>query len=135
MRLALNVPLLAAGDRRAAELQHIAFACDDALAAARRMRRARRPAAARSPTTTTTTSPPGPSSTRELIEALRELGVLYDRDDARRAPALLHPVVGGRLFFEVVERRGGYDGYGAANSPVRLGAQRAHTTGRAAASR
>ena len=32
-------------------------------------------------------------------------------------------MVGGRLFFEVVERRGAYDGYGAANSPVRLSAQ------------
>ena len=28
------------------------------------------------------------------------------------------------MFFEVLERRGGYDGYGAANSPVRLAAQR-----------
>ena len=27
------------------------------------------------------------------------------------------------LFFEVLERRGGYDGYGAANSPVRMAAQ------------
>ena len=32
--------------------------------------------------------------------------------------------VGGRLFFEVLERRGAYDGYGAANSPVRMAAQR-----------
>ena len=56
---------------------------------------------------------------------MRDLGVLYDRDARRRVPALLHPVVGGRLFFEVVQRRGGYDGYGAANSPVRMAAQRA----------
>jgi 4-hydroxyphenylpyruvate dioxygenase len=34
-------------------------------------------------------------------------------------------VLGGRLSFEVVERRGGYDGDGAANSPVRMAAQRA----------
>ena len=32
--------------------------------------------------------------------------------------------LGSTLFFEVVERRGGYDGYGAANSPVRMAAQR-----------
>jgi 4-hydroxyphenylpyruvate dioxygenase len=44
----------------------------------------------------------------ELIAAMRELGVLYDRD----------------THGEVVERRGGYDGYGAANSPVRMAAQR-----------
>jgi 4-hydroxyphenylpyruvate dioxygenase len=32
-------------------------------------------------------------------------------------------MVGERLFFEVVQRIGSYDGYGAANSPVRLSAQ------------
>ena len=31
----------------------------------------------------------------------------------------------GAVFFEVVQRSGGYDGYGAANAPVRLAAQRA----------
>ena len=31
----------------------------------------------------------------------------------------------GEVFFEVVQRNGGYDGYGAANAPVRLAAQRA----------
>jgi 4-hydroxyphenylpyruvate dioxygenase len=31
----------------------------------------------------------------------------------------------GEVFFEVVQRHGGYDGYGAANAPVRLAAQRA----------
>ena len=28
----------------------------------------------------------------------------------------------GEVFFEVVQRNGGYDGYGAANAPVRLAA-------------
>lgn len=28
----------------------------------------------------------------------------------------------GRFFFEVIERRGGYDGYGATDAPVRLAA-------------
>jgi 4-hydroxyphenylpyruvate dioxygenase len=32
---------------------------------------------------------------------------------------------GPSLFFEVLERRGGYQGYGAANSPVRMAAHRA----------
>jgi hypothetical protein len=31
----------------------------------------------------------------------------------------------GTVFFEFVERRGGYDGYGIDNAPVRLAAQRA----------
>jgi 4-hydroxyphenylpyruvate dioxygenase len=29
----------------------------------------------------------------------------------------------GRFFLEVVQRKGGYDGYGAVNAPVRLAAQ------------
>jgi 4-hydroxyphenylpyruvate dioxygenase len=59
-----------------------------------------------------------------LLNVLRELGVLYDH---RPEGELLHfysAHVGGRLFFEVLERRGAYDGYGAANSPVRMAAQR-----------
>jgi 4-hydroxyphenylpyruvate dioxygenase len=62
----------------------------------------------------------------DLIEAMREHGVLYDAEPG--GGELLHfytGMVGASLFFEVVERRGGYDGYGAANSPVRLAAQRA----------
>ena len=35
----------------------------------------------------------------------------------------------GSVFFEVVQRRGGYDGYGAANASVRLAAQRTSSTG------
>ena len=34
----------------------------------------------------------------------------------------------GSIFFEVVQRGGGYDGYGAANAPVRIAAQ--HVTPR-----
>ena len=124
MRLALNVPLVAGGT--ATELQHIAFACDDALAAARRCAERGRAAAARSPTTTTTTSPRAPALARRAIEALRDAGVLYDADEHGELLHFFTAVVGDRLFFEVLERRRGYDGYGAANSAVRLGAQRAH---------
>ncbi|MTB72020.1 hypothetical protein ACF3NS_07560 [Arsenicicoccus cauae] len=35
----------------------------------------------------------------------------------------------GSVFFEVVERRGGYDGYGAPNAPVRLATQHARLRG------
>jgi 4-hydroxyphenylpyruvate dioxygenase len=60
----------------------------------------------------------------ERVEALREAGVLYDADEHGELLHFFTGVVGDRLFFEVLERRGGYDGYGAANSMVRLGAQR-----------
>ncbi len=105
-------------------LQHVAFACPDVLAAARGMAERGVPPlpmpdnyyddlAAR-----TELDP-------ELVETLSELGVLYDRDDA--GGELLHcftATVGGRLFFELVQRCGGYEGFGAANSPIRMAAQR-----------
>ncbi len=59
----------------------------------------------------------------ETVERMRELGVLYD---ATADGELLHvytEMVGPGLCFEIVERSGAYDGYGAANSPVRVAAQ------------
>jgi len=124
VRFALNVPLLAHDAAPAGALQHIALACADVLGTARRM-------------TERGASPlPIPGNYHddlaartdldpELIETFRELAVLYDRDAAGELLHFYMPLVGGRLFFEVVERRGGYDGYGAANAPVRMAAQRA----------
>lgn len=56
---------------------------------------------------------------------LRSLGVLYDRSGDGELLHFYTTAVGGHLCFEVVERIGGYHGYGAANSPVRLAAQAA----------
>lgn len=57
-----------------------------------------------------------------LVDRLREWQLLYDRD---QHGAFLHFYTRriGRMFFEVVQRMDGYDGYGAANAPVRLAAQ------------
>jgi 4-hydroxyphenylpyruvate dioxygenase len=128
IRLALN--LLPGGlDAPDALPQHIAFACDDIVAVARAARaRGLRPL-------------PVPANYYEdiaarfgldadLVEVLRSLDLLYDRDAGGE---FLHFYTGtvGDVFFEVVERRGGYDGYGAPNAPVRLAAQLAGTTGAA----
>jgi 4-hydroxyphenylpyruvate dioxygenase len=59
----------------------------------------------------------------ELLTQLRQLGLLYDRDGNGEFIHFYTPTVGG-VFLEIVERRGTYDGYGAANAPVRLAAQR-----------
>ncbi|MET1155276.1 TIM barrel protein [Arthrobacter sp.] len=58
----------------------------------------------------------------ELLAALQELNLLYDRDDQGEFIHFYTATV-GRLFFEVVERRDRYEGYGAPNAPVRLAAQ------------
>ncbi len=121
VRFALSVPLVGTGGR---ELQHVAFGCDDVFAAADAMRARGVPLLAvpgnyHDDLAARTDLDPG------LIERMRATGVLYDADG--EGGELLHfytATVGAGLFFEVVERRGGYDGYGAANSPVRMAAQR-----------
>ncbi|QIK63647.1 sugar phosphate isomerase/epimerase and 4-hydroxyphenylpyruvate domain-containing protein [Leucobacter viscericola] len=59
----------------------------------------------------------------ELLADLRALDLLYDRDEAGAFIHFYTPMIGD-VFFEIVERVGGYDGYGAANAPVRLAVQR-----------
>ena len=59
----------------------------------------------------------------EQIDAMREHNILYDRDE--RGGEFFHAYteqLDQRFFLEVIERRGGYDGYGAANAAVRLAA-------------
>jgi 4-hydroxyphenylpyruvate dioxygenase len=120
VRFALSVPLVAGG---ASELQHVALATGDVLAAAEAMRRRGVPLleipgnyyddlAAR-----TALAP-------ELVERMRALGVLYDATPDGELLHVYTELLGPGLFFEVVERRAGYDGYGAANSTVRVAAQR-----------
>jgi 4-hydroxyphenylpyruvate dioxygenase len=121
VRFALSVPLVGNGT---SELQHVALSCGDIFAAARAMRERGAPLLAVSPNyyddlaARTDLAP-------EMIERMRAHGVLYDAEPG--GGELLHfytATLGSTLFFEVVERRGGYDGYGAANSPVRMAAQR-----------
>jgi 4-hydroxyphenylpyruvate dioxygenase len=58
----------------------------------------------------------------ERIDALRRYGILYDVGPKGEFLHLYTRSTNG-LFFELVERRGGYDRYGEANAPVRLAAQ------------
>lgn len=58
------------------------------------------------------------------LDTLRRHHLLYDRDEA--GGEFLHAYterIDERFSFELVERRSGYDGYGAANAAVRLAAQ------------
>ncbi|QJT07257.1 sugar phosphate isomerase/epimerase and 4-hydroxyphenylpyruvate domain-containing protein [Streptomyces asoensis] len=58
------------------------------------------------------------------LETYRDLGILYDRD-AHGVFRHCYTHTVGRVFLELVQRDGGYQGYGAANAPVRLAAQHA----------
>lgn len=59
-----------------------------------------------------------------LATRLRAENVLYDRDEAGEYFQLYSPNFGEGFFFEIVERRGGYRGYGAPNAPFRIAAQK-----------
>jgi 4-hydroxyphenylpyruvate dioxygenase len=123
LRLAITVPRLAGGEHgRLGELQHVAFASNDAVGAARSMRERGVPLLGIPDNyyadLSARTDLPG-----ERLAEMRDLGVLYDADGSGELLHFFTEMVGGRLFFEVVERIGFYDGYGAANSPVRLSAQ------------
>jgi len=60
----------------------------------------------------------------ELLAAVREHGLLYDEDEHGRWLQLVTRVLGDRVFLVAVQRLGGYDGYGAADAPVRMAAHR-----------
>ncbi|MDN4473634.1 bifunctional sugar phosphate isomerase/epimerase/4-hydroxyphenylpyruvate dioxygenase family protein [Demequina zhanjiangensis] len=120
VRLAINV----APPTSPEPPRHVALACDDVLAATRHAKAA---GAALLPVPANyyddLEARFGGTMDRALLDELRALGVFYDRQGAGEFLHVYTQAVGG-VFFELVERRGGYDGYGAPNAPVRLGAQR-----------
>ena len=125
VRLALNIAPLAlersGADGGADYPQHVAFACTDVVSLARQARERGLEFL------------PVPANYYEDLRArfrldedvlltLQSLNLLYDRDGDGE---FLHFYTGtvGNVFFEVVERRHRYDGYGAPNAPVRLASQ------------
>jgi len=58
----------------------------------------------------------------QTLATLQELNLLYERDGDGEFLHFYTETI-GNLFLEVVERRHGYEGYGAQNAPVRLAAQ------------
>lgn len=59
----------------------------------------------------------------EFVLALRDGQMLYDRDQAGEYFQIYGAPIFNGFFFEIVQRKGGYQGYGAANAPIRLAAQ------------
>jgi 4-hydroxyphenylpyruvate dioxygenase len=122
LRLALTIPRLGGGaSSRLAEIQHVAFATVDALAAARHVRDRGVPLLA-VPDNYYEDLAARADLSADMLEALRDLGVLNDAEPSGELLHFFTETIGDRLFFEVIERRGAYGGYGAANSAVRLAA-------------
>ena len=57
---------------------------------------------------------------------LRQFNILYDRDAQGEYLQLYTVPIGEGFFFEIVERRGAYGGYGGPNAIFRIAAQRRH---------
>jgi 4-hydroxyphenylpyruvate dioxygenase len=104
-------------------IQHLAFRTDDIFATADAMRERGFRALEISPNyydDLETCFGLEPALTRRL----RAGHVLYDRDATGEYFQFYSTNHGEGFFFEVVERRGGYGGYGAANAPFRIAAQK-----------
>ena len=127
VRLVLNVPALGGGPSpESAEFQHIAFACTDIFVAVEAVRAAGIPLL------------PIPANyyadlaarvdlDEAAIAAMRSCHVLYDRTDEGEFYHFYTAMLGRRMFFEMVQRVTGYDGYGTPNTPVRMASQYRHT--------
>jgi len=103
--------------------QHIAFTSDDVVATARALRAAGAPLLAvpanyHDDLEARLDLEPG------LLDAMRECDLFYDADATGGYLHLFTDVLGSRVFFEVVQRIGGYDGYGTPDAPVRMAAHR-----------
>ncbi|MER6122472.1 TIM barrel protein [Streptomyces sp. NPDC001795] len=121
VRIALSVGPAPTDD--GARAQHIALATGDVAAAARRFREAggrllEVPANYYDDLAARFEFADGE------LETYHDLGILYDRDEHGTFRHCYTQTV-GRVFFELVQRDGGYRGYGAQNAPVRLAAQHA----------
>lgn len=61
----------------------------------------------------------------DVLARLRDHGVLYDRSPEGELLHIYTPVMGNGFYFEMLQRVGGYHGFGAPNTPIRLAAHAA----------
>ncbi|PYI67682.1 4-hydroxyphenylpyruvate dioxygenase [Arthrobacter livingstonensis] len=121
VRLVLNLAPLIQQGRSKTYQEHIAFAVDDLVSIARAAKKRGLqflgiPANYYEDLAARFDLEPG------FLDTLRDLNLLYDRD-AQGEFLHFYTATVGSVFLEMVERRGGYDGYGAPNAPVRHAVQ------------
>jgi len=105
-----------------ASVHHIAFSCDDIFATVAKVR-----------ASGVAFVPVSPNYYDDLptrfvlgdglVARMRELGILYDRSAEGEYFHIYSESFADRFFFEIVQRAGGYDAYGALNAPARMAAQ------------
>jgi len=102
-------------------VQHIAFLCDNIFAAVADIRK-RGAKFLRIPDNYYDDVEAKYGLDAELMAALRDNQILYDREGDGEFFQIYTPSFDERFFFEIVERRN-YQGFGAANAGIRLAAQ------------
>ena len=107
---------------RGASVHHIAFSCDDIFAAVAKLRAKGVRFVPISPNYYDDL-PTRFELSQSLVARLQELGILYDRSAGGEYFHIYTESFAERFFFEIVQRVGGYDAYGALNAPARMAAQ------------
>jgi 4-hydroxyphenylpyruvate dioxygenase len=131
VRICLSVSVLRRGNEwhpGVTDPQHVAFATDDVIATARAARAAGLqildiPANYYDDLDARLAIP------SDLLKAARELCLLYDTGPDGEFLHFYTRVLGGRVFFEVIQRTGHYQGYGETNGPIRMAAHRRDASG------
>lgn len=104
-------------------VQHIAFATNDIFATARRMAdRGFAPLPMTENYYNDLQARFGLAASR--VAEMKALNILYDEDAEGAFLQFYSKPFASGLFFEIVQRVGGYDGYGAPNAPFRIAAQK-----------
>ena len=109
-------------DRFGAGVQHIAFLSDDIFETSDQLAAAGFPRLEIAPNYYADLKATF-SLDDELISHLEAGNILYDCDGTAEYFQIYSAPLFEGFFFEIVERRGGYQGYGARNAPIRLAAQ------------
>ncbi|WP_203919606.1 TIM barrel protein [Rugosimonospora africana] len=126
LRITFNTAPLRRGDWAPAvpSPQNVTFTTDDAIASARAMRSLGAPVL-KIPDNYYVELDARLALPPQRLAALREYSILYDRDEHGEFLHFYTEMLGSRVFFEVVQRVGGYTGVGDPNSaPVRMAAHR-----------
>lgn len=125
VRIGLAASVLRRGDWHpgVTDPQHVALATDDAVAAARRLQSGG-VAVLPIPANYYDDLDARLGLEPDRLAALQESNVMLDRDSRGEFLHFYTEIIGGRVFFEIVQRIGGYAGYGELNAPVRMTAHR-----------
>jgi 4-hydroxyphenylpyruvate dioxygenase len=105
-----------------ASVHHIAFSCDDIFATVAKLR-ANGVSFVPISRNYYDDLPTRFELDERLVGRLRDLGILYDRSADGEYFHIYSESFADRFFFEIVQRAGDYDAYGALNAPARMAAQ------------